>query len=218
MGAQKKSCIFARPFRKRPQNANFLLIKIWPLFNEGKMARTSQNFADYLPSSAVQALGIGRVDLMSSGPSSLNIPSYVTAPSDNSNYSREAVSKQTQRTPLSDLYFSCTNIDAVQDAIRYQVFVQTKLVVGRQSDAELKIVMRGVFLQHGRNNPNDIVGQVRELNGKVLEYAVPEVVSNLLQYQKYIVDASTMPMPLDRAPIATMKGSRTLNLGKTIGL
>ena len=159
----------------------------------------------------------GRIDILSDSPNSLNISSYMTQPSDNSNYAREAVSKQIQNTPLSNLYFSANNINALQEGIRYKVFTQTNQTIGRQSDSELKIVMRGIFLQYARNNPGDTIGQVRELNGKVLDYAVPEVISNLRQYQKYLYDASTMPEPLARAPIATMKGSRSLNIGKTVG-
>ena len=92
-------------------------------------------------------LGNGLVDLLSTPRSSLNIPAYVTAPSNNCNYANEAVSKQMLSTPLSDLFFSAMNIDALQEGIRYQVFRQTGQVIGRQSDAELKILMRGTFLQ-----------------------------------------------------------------------
>ena len=71
--------------------------------------------------------------------------------------------------------------------------------------------MRSVYLQYGIGKA-DCVGQVRSLNAKVLEWVVPEVLNNVLQYERYKQDMSTLPMPLDRSPLATMKGSRTLEL------
>jgi hypothetical protein len=56
--------------------------------------------------------------------------------------------------------------------------------------------------------------QVRALNVKVLDYAVPEVLSNARQYEKYKKDVSTLPVPLPHAPLATMKGTRTLEISR----
>jgi hypothetical protein len=83
-------------------------------------------------------------------------------------------------------------------------------VIGRQSDKDLKVIMRSFYLQYSKNRSIDIIGQVRELNKKVLDWCVREVFSNLQQYDKYVVDVSTLPMPMERSTIATTKGSRTL--------
>jgi hypothetical protein len=117
-------------------------------------------------------------------------------------------------TPLNELFFSKMNMDAVQDGIRYRVYVESnqRFVIGRQSERELMVVMRSIYYQYARHMPTDIVGQVRELNARVIEWCVKEVLSNLLQHEQYKKDISQLPIPLPRAPIASMKGTRTLEL------
>ena len=53
---------------------------------------------------------------------------------------------------------------------------------------------------------------MRDLNRRVLEWVVPEVLSNLKQHLTYIRDASTMPMPLEHGQLMTAKGTRTLEM------
>ena len=172
-----------------------------------------QNFAEALNSVQLitdNVLLNGRVDLMSKMPK-FTIPQYQKPISHNSTYTREATPGQKTRNSVSDLYFSGQNIDAIQEGIRYRVYVESQgqFTIGRQSDQELKTVMRSIYIQNGIGNL-DCIGQVRLLNSKVLEWVVPEVLNNLLQYSRYKQDASTLPMPLDRSPLETMKGTRTL--------
>ncbi len=180
------------------------------------MSRINQNFADVENSimSMVQGASLnGKVDLLSPMPS-FNIPSYQQQGINNKNYAKEAVSRMITLTPVSDLYFSEKNIEALQQGIRYRVYVETsgKYVIGRQSDQELKVVMRSMYFQYGVNAVGNTVGQVRVLNGKVLDWVVPEVLSNILQYATYRKDASTLPMPIDRAPLVSSKGTKVLEI------
>jgi hypothetical protein len=103
---------------------------------------------------------------------------------------------------LSTLFFHPQNIDTIQTELRYRVYQTTGVLVGRQSETELLIVMRSVYLQESRNLPGRYTEQIKELNEKVLEYCVKNVSSNALQYQQYIQDASTMPVPMAH-PIST---------------
>lgn len=153
----------------------------------------------------------GRIDLLSPAPL-LDIPAYQRKNIDNRTFSSEATVGQLQRSPLSDLFFCADNINALQDAIRYRVWVETdkRYVIGRQSDTELKIVMRSIYYQNAMHKPTDVVGQVRDLNSKVLDWVVPEVLSNLKQYEVYRKDASTLPVPMDRAQLSTQKGTKVL--------
>jgi len=175
----------------------------------------------------------GRVDLLSPMPT-MQIPSYsqpaglaaapgaggvgagtgIGAPGAGAcdQFRKQALTGTLTSTPVSDLYFSGMNIAAVQEGIRYRIYSETdgKHVIGRQSDTELRIIMRSIFLTYSRNLPGDTVAQVRELNRRVLEWAVPEVLSNLKQHITYMRDASTLPMPLERGELMTTKGSRTL--------
>ena len=172
-----------------------------------------QNFAEALSSVQILTDNVllnGRVDLISNMPK-LQLPQYQNIRAKNNTYTREATVGQLTRNSVSDLYFSLENIEALHEAIRYRVYVESsgQFTIDRQSDNELKTVMRSIYLQFGIGN-NDCVGQVRKLNARVLEWIVPEVLNNLLQYARYKQDVSTLPMPMDRSPLATMKGTRSL--------
>ena len=186
--------------------------------------RSSPNFAaiagedngNFLPQNAKAGAGAGagngRVDLLSPLPK-FTIPTYQSpACPDNTTFKKQALTGTLNTTPLSDLYFSESNINALQEGIRYRIFQETdgKFTIGRQSDTELKVVMRSIFLQYSLNRDGDVLGQVRSLNARVLDWVVPEVLSNLKQHVTYIRDASTMPMPLERSQLLTSKGTKTL--------
>ncbi len=115
---------------------------------------------------------------------------------------------------VSDLFFSDMNSDALQDAIRYQVFVRSDQLytIGRQSETELSAIMRSVFLEYGRNIQSDVLAQVRDLNARVLDFAVPQVLQEVRAYKQYLRDASTLPVPLDHARLLTTAGTRTLEM------
>lgn len=166
--------------------------------------------ADMGAGSMQRAAPNGRIDLLSPMPAFRLAGGYQNQAMDNTSYTKEALGGQMAETPLSQLYFSATNIEALHNAIRYLVFKETNRVIGRQSDHELRIIMRSIFFQYAKHQSQDIVGQVRELNQYVLDYAVPEVVSNLKQYDMYRRDASTLPIPNERPPLMTSKGSRQL--------
>lgn len=184
--------------------------------------RSSPNFAslEEAPTSGptgtagVQGIAAnGRIDLLSPMPDfRIRSPAPLSGEAGcDTGFFKQALPSQV-RSDLSDLFFSDTNIAALQEGIRYRIYTETdgQYVIGRQSDTELKIIMRSIYYQHAKNMPTDIVGQVRDLNAKVLEWAVPEVLSNLKQHIVYLRDASTLPMPLEHAQKVTSKGTRTL--------
>jgi len=166
----------------------------------------------------------GRVDLMSPMPSlAIHAPS-ASASSLNEEprrgdtgaecIARRAISGIHSATPLNTLFFSPDNVNALQQGIRYRIFEESEgqFVIGPQNERELLIVMRSIYYQHGRNDPENALQSVRDLNARVIAWCVPEVLNNLRQYEGYKRDVSTLPMPLPRAPIASMKGTRTLEL------
>lgn len=153
----------------------------------------------------------GRINILTES-SKLQIPSYQRSDVNNEKFYAEAIIGNIKPNEVSNLFFSCNNIDVLQDGIRYLIYKRTggKYIIGRQSDHDLKIVMRSIYLQYGKNLPTNIIGQVKELNGMVLDWTVEEVLSNLKQYDKYREDASTMPMPMEYGRLETRKGSKTL--------
>jgi hypothetical protein len=129
-------------------------------------------------------------------------------------YSRDAVMGNTEASPLSQIFFSHQNIDALQDAIRYKAYRASggRHVIDRQSDMELQQIMRGIFNEHAQHLSHDILLQVRALNEHVLDYVVPRIITEINSYLKFRFDVTTLPVPMDRSPNMSMKGSKTLEM------
>ena len=113
---------------------------------------------------------------------------------------------------VSKLFFSQENLDYLQTQIISRVYEKTmkKHVVGRQSDDELLIVMRGTYLQYGKNVEKDIDVQINYLNELVLDYCVDNVHTNLLQYFEYINDITKEQPVLNNPETTHIKGSKSL--------
>jgi len=127
-------------------------------------------------------------------------------------FQREAVKTVLEANDVSTVFFCKSNIDYLQNAIIQRVYQQSngRFRIGRQSDTELQIMMRSIYLQFGKNLPTDIRGQVRELDEKVLEEAVPVVYSGVEQHMRYKDDINNMYVPNDRPSQSGIKGSRSL--------
>lgn len=115
-------------------------------------------------------------------------------------------------TPLSKVYFSEDNIDLIQDELKQAVYNKTdnKYVIDRQSDTELIIVMRSIFLQNSNNLPYDIKNQIIQLNKLVLDYCIPNVVSGILSYNCYLKDIANPIMPMENPQNVSSAGTKTL--------
>lgn len=124
------------------------------------------------------------------------------------------MSRNYECSKVSDVYFSTDNIDLLQYGIRNRILNESngRYNVGRQSDDELKIIMRSIYFQYAKNNESDVAGQVRYLNSKVLEWSVPQIMTNLKQDEKYRQDISSLPEPLERSQLPSQKGTKTLEL------
>lgn len=116
-------------------------------------------------------------------------------------------------TTLSNTFFSSQNIEIIQNGIRAGVYRQSngKYVIGNQDCETLKIIMRSIFLQYAANQPTNVRGQVEQLNKMVLDYCIPQVYGEAQGYHKYIVDASTMYVPM-APPILTSNNDKQLEL------
>ena len=102
----------------------------------------------------------------------------------------------------------------MQRGIRNKILNDTRgeINISRQSDDELKIIMRSIYFQYGKNSSFNVRDQVLSLNTRVIEWSVPEIISNVKQSQKYLQDISTMPVPLERSTLPSTKGTKTLDI------
>jgi hypothetical protein len=142
-------------------------------------------------------LGNGRVDIL--GP---NVPAVFALqdkiPNGKCSDFRDAMNGNWYETALSSAFFSKQNQQIIQNGIRAGVYQKSngQFVIGPQECDDLQIIMRGVFLQHARNQPTNIAQQISVLNNIVFDYAVQQVYDDAVAYMKYKRDASTMWTPM----------------------
>ena len=142
-----------------------------------------------------------------------NHMSLYDRPIQNTSSYKEAMQGNWTNTPLSLAFFSSSNQQILQNGLRAGVYrmSQGKYVIGQQSEDDLKIVMRGIYLQYSRNSPDNLTGQIQRLNDLVLNYCVPKIYSEAKGYLTYLRDASTLVIPLS-TPVNTVAYDKTLEL------
>lgn len=103
---------------------------------------------------------------------------------------RDLVGHQHSSTPLNTIFFSKDNIDRLQVEIQRQVSAMSggKYQIGRQSDDDLRIIMRSYYLMFGRNDPSNVSGELTELNSRVIGYAAGKIYSEVDFHQFYLKD------------------------------
>jgi hypothetical protein len=126
------------------------------------------------------------------------------------NISDDILKNILEKTPLSDAFFSKKNLDHLQCLIIRLVKERSdgKWIISRQSDNELLIVMRSLFLQYAQHLPFDIKGQLVELNRQVIIDVVPRVLTEVEQHLGYIRDQGSQINPIPRAEYAGSAGTK----------
>jgi hypothetical protein len=127
-------------------------------------------------------------------------------------FARGTLKHKLQASPASDLFFSSANVERLHRGMRHGVYEKSGLVVSRQSDVELGLVMRSIFLSLSVNG-DDPTGEVLELNRAVLEYCVKTVCQEAAMYVRYRQDASQIAEPMPRGEFSSSKGTRVLLTG-----
>jgi hypothetical protein len=118
-----------------------------------------------------------------------------------------------EATPVSGAFFSVENVSRIQQLIRKGVFDRSQpkgYVIDDQSTDELKIIMRAIYYQYGRNLPKDVRAQVEDLNRKVVDWSVPHILSAVDHYHFYLKDISHMPVPLAQPQHLSRAGTKSL--------
>ena len=111
---------------------------------------------------------------------------------------------------LTESYFSRENVDLIQQELIKRIYNQTGHVISRQSDMNLQIIMRSIYLQYGKNNPYNVEGQINELNQMVVKWSVPRIMSEIEQYNYYLNDISTLPVPIQQPVSMSSAGTKSL--------
>ena len=117
-----------------------------------------------------------------------------------------------EENPVSNTFFGMPNMDYLQKDIVRQVYEQSKgrWEIDPQDIDELKIVMRAMYYQYGKNLPNDIRGQVKDLNDLVLGWSVPRILREIDAHIYYINDIDKLPVPIERPVLMSKAGTKSL--------
>jgi hypothetical protein len=121
-----------------------------------------------------------------------------------------------QQTTLNMAFFSRRNVDRIQNDIRCIIRKKLGYGISRQSDDQLLIVMRAVFMQDADQDPVDPRAELERLNGIVAAQCAPIIASNIKQFLGYLEDASKIPAPLERGINTSIKGFNTAMIDRSI--
>lgn len=122
------------------------------------------------------------------------------------NVEKDAIRGAFQATPLSNLFFSDLNRNALQEGMRNLVYKQTKEVIGKQSDIELLQIMRSIYTKNANHYPPNLVEETKRLNTIVLEFAVNTIVNEIKMHKKYLYDINTIAQPIEFAQATSVRG------------
>lgn len=103
--------------------------------------------------------------------------------------------------PFSKAFFSRKNIDFLQSAIRYGVYIQSdkKRVIDNQDETILIVIMRSVYLEKS-SKPTSIEEfrkEIIRLNKAVVEDTVPKILVQLDAYDDYLTRLNGIREPLE---------------------
>jgi len=105
---------------------------------------------------------------------------------------------------LSRLFFSSENMKRIQKQIKQEIYLRTKKqfrLDDNQDESDLLVAMRAVYMEHCRFLPNQIVRQIKDLNKKVVNEVVPDMITSMMQSYAYLKEINSpreiMPQPLN---------------------
>jgi len=120
--------------------------------------------------------------------------------------------KNVSANPISRTFFSKDNRLILQNAIRHGVWQASnrQFVIGSQSNTQLEIIMRSIYLQYATHRNTDIRGQIETLNRHVTEHAIPNILTNLQQHKAYQKDIDSCVHVMEHPKNVSSAGVRTL--------
>jgi hypothetical protein len=124
---------------------------------------------------------------------------------------RDLIGHLHKETPLNKIFFSPENIELLQSQIQSQVKSMSggKYTIGRQSDDDLKIIMRSYYLMFGQNNPQNVERELHDLNSRVVGYSAGKVYSEVDFHMFYLKDIEDFAPPIANPMNPHVYGTRT---------
>jgi len=117
-----------------------------------------------------------------------------------------------ESTPLNTIYFSESNLANLQAEIASAVLQMSgtkRYIIGPQSEADLKTVMRSYYLQYAQNDPSRVSEELQLLNNRVIGWCANNILVEIEAYKYYRKDIEDFPAPIERPVMTNIYGTRT---------
>ena len=115
---------------------------------------------------------------------------------------KERIHFRHSATPVNEQFFSQANVDVLQERIRAEVRGMVNANIDRQSDVDLKLVMRSYYLQYAGET-------VEQLNDRVVSFCANRIAVEVEAYRYYRKDILDFPAPIARPLDTHVYGTRT---------
>ena len=127
-------------------------------------------------------------------------------------------SMKQEENELNTRFFSTENVEIIHKLIQQQVYIKSnkKHKIGRQSDDQLIIIMKSMFLQHGRFLETHIEEQIQELNYKVAEECAKIIIQHIEQHLHYIENLDKNLDIIDYGASTNTAGSKTNSMFRPV--
>lgn len=115
--------------------------------------------------------------------------------------------------PVGELFFGEDNVKRLQRKIKQDIYERThhKVILDEDQDTgDLIIAMRAVYQMNGKFIKQNVIHQVKILNHKLVNYIVPDMITEIKQYYGYLKDINEPIKPIDRPMNVSSAGRRTL--------
>ena len=125
-----------------------------------------------------------------------------------------------EKNLLSNIYFSKKNKDLIQLKIINTIKKEYNYKISKQSDSELLIIMRCIYMDNSTNyykTKEDLKNEIKRLNKLIIDYCVKNIVNNMKEYELYLEKIDnpfdTIQInPIDRSINTNSKGEKILEL------
>lgn len=115
--------------------------------------------------------------------------------------------------PVGRIFFSSDNVRRIQKQIKQSVYEKTNQKYKLEEDqdpSDLIIAMRAMYLEQGKYQKTSPIRQVKQLNQRVVDFVVPDMITEIKQYYGYLKDINEPLKPIDRPMNVCNAGRRTL--------
>lgn len=151
----------------------------------------------------------------------------------NNNLSDQLLKGHICSDELSNQFFSKCNISYIQELLKQNIYILSnkKYLIGEQSETELLIIMRHIFLNDRKqpetnilhmiktnSNPkvdDNIIIQINQLNNLVIKKCVPFILVKIEQKNEYIKDINKSLTVMEHPQNVNSSSTRTTLLGSS---